>query len=289
MLEKRTFKMDKGDYVVGITVLNAYNPKEHYYLTEGTKRKVIFDIAINGVFFAIANNVISKEAITRKKEDNGKSLISYRVSKNDLYPSLPKVFTDKIKKFVGKEIYFELEDDAKAYIEELYKKNEEALEEYKELFNVEFESLADIEALTIIDQTPYVFGCDLLRETKYFEEFKDLYKGNFIKKDELKEASFDFEPTWDDTKYHIQKGEFLKLLDIGRSALQKKLEEEKRKDEEEDKRIKALIEKAKTEGPQLIYQRVVDCNDPEEDCDIDYIYTYIDKDGKRTEKRQHTW
>lgn len=59
--------------------------------------------------------------------------------------------------------------------------------------------------------------------------------------------------------------------------------------EEEDRR-QALINTAKETGvPQVLYRGFAGCNDPEEECDLDVITTYIDGDGKTEVHRQHTW
>lgn len=59
--------------------------------------------------------------------------------------------------------------------------------------------------------------------------------------------------------------------------------------EEEDRR-QELIKMAKETGvPQVLYRVFAECNDPEEECDLDVITTYIDGDGNTEVHRQHTW
>lgn len=59
--------------------------------------------------------------------------------------------------------------------------------------------------------------------------------------------------------------------------------------EEEDRR-QELINKAKETGvPQVLYRVFAECNDPEEQCDLDVITTYIDGEGNTEVHRQHTW
>lgn len=59
---------------------------------------------------------------------------------------------------------------------------------------------------------------------------------------------------------------------------------------EEDDRRQALIKKARETGvPQALYRVFAECNDPEEQCDLDVITTYIDGEGNTEVHRQHTW
>lgn len=59
--------------------------------------------------------------------------------------------------------------------------------------------------------------------------------------------------------------------------------------EEEEKRLD-LIKKARESGvPQVLYRVFAECNDPDEQCDLDVITTYIDGEGNTEVHRQHTW
>lgn len=59
---------------------------------------------------------------------------------------------------------------------------------------------------------------------------------------------------------------------------------------EEEERKLDLIKKARETGaPQVLYRVFAECNDPEEQCDLDVITTYIDGEGNTEVHRQHTW
>ncbi|HZK18929.1 MAG TPA: hypothetical protein VFD15_06400 [Clostridia bacterium] len=52
----------------------------------------------------------------------------------------------------------------------------------------------------------------------------------------------------------------------------------------------AKFAKAKATGkPVILYEFSVDCNDPNEDCDLDIITGYAMPDGTTKETRRHTW
>lgn len=59
---------------------------------------------------------------------------------------------------------------------------------------------------------------------------------------------------------------------------------------EEEERKLQLIKKAKETGvSQVLYRGFAGCNDPDEECDLDVITTYIDGEGNTEVHRQHTW
>lgn len=73
-----------------------------------------------------------------------------------------------------------------------------------------------------------------------------------------------------------------------------KNEAERRSDEGAKRREEDLrnlsIRKAKESGePQVLHKVFSECNDPDEDCDLDVITTYIDGEGNTEVHRQHTW
>ncbi len=65
------------------------------------------------------------------------------------------------------------------------------------------------------------------------------------------------------------------------------LREEKARKEAERQ---AKFEEAKRTGKPVELSRIaVECNDPDEECDIDIITVYAMPDGSIKEKREHTW
>jgi hypothetical protein len=51
----------------------------------------------------------------------------------------------------------------------------------------------------------------------------------------------------------------------------------------------ALTIAQETGEPVVLRVRQVECNDPDEECDIDNIVTYVHPDGTQSTQRYHTW
>jgi len=67
-------------------------------------------------------------------------------------------------------------------------------------------------------------------------------------------------------------------------------EEKARKEAQKEAERKAKFEEAKRTGKPVELSRFsVECNDPDEECDVDIIITYAMPDGSIKEKREHTW
>jgi len=63
-----------------------------------------------------------------------------------------------------------------------------------------------------------------------------------------------------------------------------------KKDQESQAKFDAALTKAKETGePAILSTRHVDCDDPNEECDIDILTTYVRPDGTTFARRHHTW
>jgi len=80
----------------------------------------------------------------------------------------------------------------------------------------------------------------------------------------------------------------VKILTMEEKERKRKAKIERKK--KEKKRIVELIEKAKLTGKkQVINSYPIECQDPREECDIDIVTIYIDKNGKKSKTITHTW
>lgn len=62
------------------------------------------------------------------------------------------------------------------------------------------------------------------------------------------------------------------------------------KQDKEERRVKRLIRKAKKTGePQLLERYSIPCREKSEECNVDNVYIYITKKGKKIEKIYHTY
>lgn len=77
-----------------------------------------------------------------------------------------------------------------------------------------------------------------------------------------------------------------KLKELMQPIVAKRLA--KRKKAEEEKRAK-FDDAAKTNNPVVLYTYTVDCNDPEQACDIDTITVFAMPDGSIKKRRDHNW
>jgi len=63
-----------------------------------------------------------------------------------------------------------------------------------------------------------------------------------------------------------------------------------KRDQEEQAKFDAALTKAKETGePEILSSRMVECNDPSEECDMDTLITYVHPDGTTSTRRFHTW
>lgn len=91
-------------------------------------------------------------------------------------------------------------------------------------------------------------------------------------------------------RYEMTFSEYKKLAELAEEKAKKAEVEKSEKEKAEKERIEALFAKARETGkPQVIEQYPVECNVPEEDCDIDIVTIYAMPDGTRKTERHHTW
>lgn len=291
----KTFEIKKDSFDMRIDINNTFNPSEHT-INEDEERTIIYTIYINDILLGKSVGLKELSKISNKKEDEGIYVLKFYVSGEYVIDeNLPKDLKAKLKKYRNDIIFFsiskEIVDYHKSCLKENYKKGERYIAELKE----NFDKLEN-------DEGEFYVTCFITHDfmavySKYehisdFKELVKLYDDGFIKcKDVGRLASIDKTDGLMPSSYSyiINKGAVLELIELGKQNVIKSEDEAKEAEERANAKITALIEKAKTEGPQVVSHYTTECNDPNEDCDFDTIYTFVDGEGTYTTRRCHNW
>ena len=127
---------------------------------------------------------------------------------------------------------------------------------------------------------------DLIEIREFIESHQRLFEERLMEKVHSTRPSEGFY-TRDGIMYIVSNEDLMEIYNEIYEQV-KKIREEK--EAKEKKEIEEAIARARETGePQVLYHYSCDCNDPNEDCDIDIVYVYVDGNGKRFTERVHTY
>lgn len=76
-------------------------------------------------------------------------------------------------------------------------------------------------------------------------------------------------------------------IEVGKMEKIEEVEIEDKEESKKRKEVKALVEA--TGEAQILKRYSTECDDPDEECNLDYITIWLLPNGRTIEKRQHTW
>lgn len=289
---EKSFAINKENLKVELIITNEYNPASFLDLNDDSELKLIkTDIFLNGANIGKSRGFVEKFKITKKENDKGKYILPLYVTEKTFSDNLEEKLAASIRPYMHKYIYIDINEDAANYIKELYKLNKQSSQDFIDNCNKEFEEYEDDEVIEMSTGARTIFTDRWTMQTEAFKKLNYFYKHKIISDQDIalfdKNNRFDLNTYF--TFYNLRKIDILELVKLGEAKEKEKLEKEREAEEAERIRIAALIEKAKTDGPQVVSHYTAPCNDPKEECSLDYVYVYVDAEGKYSKERFHTW
>ncbi|PRR85518.1 hypothetical protein [Clostridium luticellarii] len=174
--------------------------------------------------------------------------------------------------------------EAEKIIEKLKREKETKLE-------AEFAKIQDIDIIEIKDHSYYgISVCNEASHCKFFTEFAKVLKACKYTLPQEYQTDVDWGDYSDEVTYKIPFGKLKEIFEDAKSKLVEIQAKKKAEQDTRDAKEKAIFQKAKETGePQELSRILAECNDPDEDCSLDIVYTMAMPDGTTQQKRQHTW